>query len=57
MLSGAVVRRTLSVTGPSAIYTAAQQTADFGAPQTAVSIKVYQISQSFGRGTPRAATV
>jgi len=57
VLSGASVVRTLSATSPAVTYTAAQQTADFGAAQAAVPVKVYQISQSFGRGTPRAATV
>lgn len=57
VLQGTIVRRTLSASGPSAIYTASQQTADFGAPQSAVSVRIFQISQSFGRGTPRAATL
>jgi len=54
--SGSVLR-TLNVTSPSAVYPAGLQTADFGAPQSAIGVNVYQISQSFGRGTPRAATV
>jgi len=54
--SGSVLR-TLNVTSPSAVYPAGLQTADFGAPQRAIGVNVYQISQSFGRGTPRAATV
>ena len=57
ILSGVNVVRTLAAAAPTVIYTAAQQIADFGAPQSAVAVKIYQISQSFGRGTPRAATV
>ena len=57
VLAGDAIKRTLSASGPSAVYTTAQQTVDFGTLQSAVSIRVYQMSQSFGRGTPRAATV
>jgi hypothetical protein len=43
-------KRTLSATTPSVIYTAANQTTDFGAPQGAVSIAIYQINAVIGRG-------
>ena len=57
ILSGATVKRTLAALTPAVTYTLAQQTADFGAAQAAVSIKVYQMSALFGRGAPRAAVV
>ena len=57
ILSGGAVVRTLSAASPATVYTAAQQAADFGAAQAAVTVKVYQLSQSFGRGTPRSGTV
>ena len=57
VLSGASVVRTLSSASPTVTYTSAQQTADFGTPPTSVAVKVFQISPSFGRGTPRAATI
>ena len=57
ILSGSSVVRTLSSTTPSALYTAAQQIADFGAVQSTLTVKIYQLSPSFGRGTPRLATV
>jgi len=57
VLNGANVMRTLSATSPAAIYTAAEQTADFGSPQPAVAMKVYQISATVGRGWPAAATL
>lgn len=54
ILSGAVVKRTFAVTAPSALYTAAQQIADFGAaPALPLSVAVYQISTVFGRGSAR----
>ena len=49
--------RTLAATTPSVTYTAADQTADFGAPQSSVAVRVYQLSAVLGRGTPRAATL
>ncbi|CAN1725116.1 Phage tail protein [Hyphomicrobium sp. 1Nfss2.1] len=57
ILDGESVQRTLSATSNSVVYTAAQQTADFGAPQSAIAVRVYQLSASYGRGTPRDATV
>ena len=57
ILLGGNVVRTLTAATPAVTYTASQQIADFGAPPSAVTLNVYQISQSFGRGTPRAATV
>lgn len=57
ILDGAMVKRTVSVSSPSAVYTAAQQTSDFGSAQASVSLKVYQTNASFGRGAGRAAIV
>lgn len=58
ILDGAgAVKRTIAVTTPAAAYTAAEQTADFGAPQAAITIKVYQLSAAVGRGRPAAATL
>lgn len=45
--------RTLSTTSPGATYTAAEQTADFGAPQAAVRVRIQQISDTVGRGAAR----
>lgn len=39
-----------SVTTPAQAYTAAQQTTDFGAPQSSVGVRVYQRSEAVGRG-------
>jgi hypothetical protein len=57
ILDGADVKRTLAAASPAATYTAAQQTADFGTPQPSVSLRVYQLSATRGRGTPREAVV
>ena len=50
ILNGAAVIRTVAVATPAAIYTAAQQTIDFGAPQPLVSVRVYQVSATWGTG-------
>ena len=57
ILDGALVKRTLSVSTPAATYTAAQQVADFGAPQTAISARLYQLSAVAGRGSPAIAVL
>lgn len=57
VLAGTVVKRTLSSSGPSAVYTLAQQVADFGAVQSSISVRVHQISGAGGRGTARGAVV
>lgn len=57
ILNGSVVVRTLSVTSPSATYSAAQQVADLGSAQPSIAIRVYQNSATVGRGWPAAATL
>lgn len=54
--SSAVVR-TLAVTTPTAVYTAAQQVDDWGTPPAEVEVRIYQISATVGRGTPGEATL
>ncbi len=57
VLDGATVVRTLTGTAAEITYTVAQQTADFGAPQPAYSIRVFQMSATYGRGEGREAVV
>jgi hypothetical protein len=60
VLDGAAVKRTLSAAGPNVTYTSAQQTTDFGAPiawPSTLVVKVYQLSATFGRGSPADATL
>ena len=47
--------RTISTASPIAVYTAAEKTADFGAPQAAIRARVQQISDTIGRGAAREA--
>ena len=54
--SGGVVRAIATPT-TTAVYTAAQQIADFGAPQASVTVRVCQLSSSWGRGATRVATI
>lgn len=51
--------RTLQCDTPQIVYTAAQQNADFagGAPVSPLSIAVYQMSESYGRGSAREVTL
>ena len=58
ILNSAAIRAPrLPATTPAATYTTAQQTADFGAPQSAIDVRVYHFSAVHGRGTPREATL
>ncbi len=60
ILDGAAIKRTLTSSTTSVLYTAAQQTADWGAPlapgQT-LAIRIYQLSNRRGRGTPATVTL
>jgi len=59
IMNGASVVRTIEATAPTAIYTAAQQIADFGALQSSLHLRVAQISETVGRGfvTERVLTL
>jgi hypothetical protein len=48
--SGATLKRTLTSATQSVAYTAAQETTDFGSPQSSISLRIYQISADVGRG-------
>lgn len=54
---GASVIRTVDVTTPSVVYSALEQTSDGLTPGDLVSIRIYQISETRGRGHPAIATV
>ena len=60
ILDGAAVKRTLASATTSVLYSAAQQTADWGAPfgpgQT-LAIRIYQLSNRLGRGDPATVTL
>ncbi|KPF41100.1 glycoside hydrolase TIM-barrel-like domain-containing protein [Rhizobium sp. AAP43] len=45
ILDGGVLRRSAEVTEPRFLYAAAEETADFGAPQTALSVRIRQLGR------------
>ena len=55
--SDAVVRTLTVDDATSLTYPAADQAADFGAAQTVLKIRVYQISAAVGRGFPKEVTL
>jgi hypothetical protein len=57
IFDGASVVRTLSTSRPQVLYAAADEIADFGAPQPSLTIAVYQISASVGRGIAARAVL
>jgi hypothetical protein len=60
VLQGAAVKRTLTSSTTSVLYTAAQQSTDWGAPLgpgDTLSVRIFQLSPRLGRGTPAAVTL
>ncbi|MEX0752823.1 MAG: glycoside hydrolase/phage tail family protein [Xanthobacteraceae bacterium] len=55
ILSGQSVLRTLEADAPTALYSNADEIADFGQPQSSLSVSVAQVSATVGRGFPAAA--
>jgi hypothetical protein len=56
-LTYASIKRTVTASTNAVLYTAAQQIADFGALQTVLYVKVYQLSVTVGRGWPAQAKI
>ena len=56
VLQGGAVLRTLASAVPTALYPAAQELADFGAPQAALALRVAQVSPVVGRGFEAVVT-
>ena len=54
---GGAVKRTLTSSTPSLTYLAADIAADFGSLPAALSIDIYQLSATIGRGLPRTVTL
>jgi hypothetical protein len=48
--SGSTIVRTISVSTPTFAYSAADQTTDFGSTQSSITFRIYQISETVGRG-------
>jgi hypothetical protein len=57
ILNGSDVVRTLTASEPAALYPAADEIADFGSPQTSLSIRIAQVSTTAGRGIAAVATL
>lgn len=57
IMSGSTVKRTLASTTGVFTYSAAEQTADFGAVQASITFRVYQLSTVVGRGYPLEVSV
>jgi hypothetical protein len=60
ILDGETVRRTLEAGAPTVTYTAADQTADWGAPLgrgDTLTVRIAQLSLRIGRGVPRTLTL
>ena len=58
IMQGATVKRTLlNLTTPTALYTAGQQVTDFGAVQSSIAVRVYQLSAAVGRGFASTAVL
>ncbi|MBV9557690.1 MAG: glycoside hydrolase TIM-barrel-like domain-containing protein, partial [Pseudolabrys sp.] len=55
ILSGSVVLRTLTSEMPQALYSSASEFADFGSAQSVLSVAVYQLSATVGRGIAATA--
>ena len=53
---GDAVKRVLAASEPRALYTAAEQTSDFGSTDLeSLDVTIYQLSRAFGRGSGRSA--
>ena len=57
ILSGDAVKRSLSIDTPEALYTSADEIADFTVPQTHLSLRIAQVSAFVGRGFALQADV
>ncbi len=57
IINGQTLVRTLFSQQQQITYTSAQESADWASPQTQLDIVVYQISSTFGRGTPNESIV
>jgi hypothetical protein len=57
ILDGAEVVRAIETAAPEALYASADELADFGAPQSSLSVRVAQVSALVGPGHWRAVTL
>ena len=57
VFDGGTLRRSFTLASPDALYAAADEIADFGAPQGELTVRVAQLSASVGAGAAVTATV
>ena len=57
IMQGANPARTLTSAASTALYPTAQELADFGAQQSALTLRVAQVSATIGRGFEATATI
>src|SRR5690606_31897919 len=57
ILDGSDVVRTIETAAPLALYSSADELADFGAPQATLHVRVAQLSAIAGAGRAREATL
>lgn len=57
VMNGEAVKRTLRTTVSTAYYSASDQIADFGSVQAQVKVRIYQLSETRGRGTKKEETI
>jgi hypothetical protein len=55
VLDGDATLRTLTTTNPTLVYSTADQLTDFGTTPDALAVRICQLSERFGRGTPATA--
>jgi hypothetical protein len=57
VMSGSTVVRTITASTAAFAYSAADQTTDFGSPQSSITFRIYQLSEAVGRGYVREVTL
>ncbi|PIR33973.1 MAG: hypothetical protein COV36_01780 [Alphaproteobacteria bacterium CG11_big_fil_rev_8_21_14_0_20_44_7] len=57
ILDGSDVVRTIQASSANASYSASEQTADFGSPQSSIAMNIYQMSAIVGRGYALTAVI
>lgn len=57
VMNGSTVERTITAVTPTFTYSAADQTTDFGSPQSPITFRIYQLSGIVGRGYPYEVTL
>ena len=57
VMAGSVVKRTIEAATPAFTYSAANQVTDFGSAQSSITFRIFQLSETVGRGYVREVTL